>query len=172
MKDLIKALERREIEPLETGKNYIGFESDDDASEAFVFLKRDFPSLDFRLKADRVEVKGMPGKKASSRSASEVIRELENRIARLERQAAKASIKDVEKVFEDLVDNLVSIAKAQKEAEEDAVKSGAMEDGDQVMSETYNGRLIGHVLDALNKLEGEFKGTIQESRDNIANAKG
>lgn len=177
MDQLIQALERRGVEPLETGKNYIGFESADDASEAYVFLKRDFPSLRLKVIADRVEVKGL-GKSASNRkalpmrrTASQVIRELEMRIARLERTSAKID-SDIQKVFDDLTSKLVAVAKAQSEAEKKAVADGTIEDGDQVMYEHFDkGRLIGHTLDALNKLEDTFLNTIQESRDNIKRGK-
>jgi len=102
------------------------------------------------------------------RTASEVIRELEMRVARLERSAAGKYDADIQKVFDDLTSKLVSIAKAQAKAEQDAVKSGKIEDGDQVVYEHFSGgRLVGHTLDALNSLESTFLSVIQESRDNI-----
>ena len=157
MEQLVSALERRGIEPIETGKNYLGFESADDASEAYVFLKRDFPSLSLKLVSDRVEVKGM----RSNKSASNILRNLEMRIARLERTSATKFDADLEKVFEDLYDKLTAIAKAQIEAEK---KSGREFDHD--LSDLFSrGELTGHARKALDDLETQFKGAIQESRD-------
>jgi len=98
MEDLIQALERRGIEVLETGRGYLGFEDYDEASQAYVFLRRDFPSLRFSVKADRVHVKGL----TQSKSAGDYLAELEIRIASLELDA------EIEALDEEILEERLS----------------------------------------------------------------